>query len=242
MRQRIKRFQYIFQAVFIGIAYKCGAIALNKNGTVREVAEEASKFFCRNLPLPSRRHLDNSLRVRRIEAECIRDSVLAISGRLDPTPYGPSVLPYLSPDMEGRGKPDKSGPLDGNGRRSIYINVRRNFITSLFLAFDYPIPFSCIGKRTVSNVPAQALAMMNNPFILQQADLWGTKALAEQGLSTDQRIQSIYEDAFARPATQLELKQALDFIHVQPDGANNPQAWGDICHVLMNVKEFIYLN
>ena len=69
MRQRIKRFQYIFQTVFIGIAYKCGAIALNKNDTVREVAEEASKFFCRNLPLLSRRHLDNYLRIRRIEAE-----------------------------------------------------------------------------------------------------------------------------------------------------------------------------
>ena len=56
----------------------------------------------------------------------------------------PSVRPYISAYQEGRGKP-KTGPLDGDGRRSIYIQVRRNFMTPLFLAFDYPTPISAIG-------------------------------------------------------------------------------------------------
>ena len=97
--------------------------------------------------------------------------MLAVSGRLDRKQFGPSILPYLSPYQDGRGKPAVSGPLDGDGRRSIYINIRRNFLPLFFLAFDYPVPFTCIGRRATSNVPAQALAMMNNPFIQQQAEV-----------------------------------------------------------------------
>ncbi len=65
--------------------------------------------------------------VRRLEAETIRDAVLAVSGRLDPTMYGPGVMPHLTDFMVGRGRPKDSGPLDGGGRRSIYLAVRRNF-------------------------------------------------------------------------------------------------------------------
>ena len=61
--------------------------------------------------------------------------------------FGPSVPPHISAYQDGRGKP-KSGPLDGAGRRSIYIQVRRNFMTPLFVAFDYPTPISAIGART----------------------------------------------------------------------------------------------
>ena len=64
--------------------------------------------------------------VRRLEAEAIHDALLAVSGRLDKTLFGPSVPPYLTPFMVGRGRPTTSGPLDGNGRRGIYLGVRRN--------------------------------------------------------------------------------------------------------------------
>src|SRR5205814_378571 len=95
-------------------------------------------------PEHAKRDPENRLRhrasIRRLEAEAVRDSVLAVSGRLDKTLYGPSVLPYLTSHMEGRGKPG-TGPLDGDGRRSIYLNVRRNFLTPLLVAFDYPLSF-----------------------------------------------------------------------------------------------------
>jgi len=181
--------------------------------------------------------------VRRLEAEAIRDSLLAISGRLDKTMYGPSILPYLTPFMSGRGRPDHSGPLDGDGRRTIYLNVRRNFLSPMLLSFDYPIPATTIGRRNVSNVPAQALTMLNNPFVLQQAQLWAKKTLAEPNLTTEQRINNLYVTAFARPPQSDELEAAVQFLSEQQKQYSDPiKPWNDLCHVLINVKEFIFVN
>ncbi len=93
-------------------------------------------------------------RLRRLEGEAIRDSMLAVSGRLDDKMYGKSVPIHLTEFIDGRGK-GQSGPLDGDGRRSIYLAVKRNFLSPMLLAFDTPTPFSTMGRRTVSNVPAQ---------------------------------------------------------------------------------------
>jgi cytochrome c553 len=183
--------------------------------------------------------------LQRLEAECIRDALLAVSGQLHRTLYGPSVPPYLTPHMSGRGRPAQSGPLDGNGRRSIYLNVRRNFLTPLFLAFDYPIPFTTIGRRSVSNVPAQALALMNNPLITQQAERWARRTLARARQAPRERISDLYVMAFGRPPDEREMTEALDFLEEQGkhyNGPGDPQAWRDLCHVLFNVKEFIFIN
>jgi hypothetical protein len=183
--------------------------------------------------------------IRRLEAECIRDAMLAISGRLEPTLFGPSVMPHLTPHMAGRGRPGQSGPLDGAGRRSIYIGVRRNFLTPMFLAFDYPIPFTTIGRRSVSNVPAQALALMNNPFVVQQAEIWAKRVLAEPERTAGQRITGMYVSAFGRLPTETEVADALKFVDEQgkqQGKGNEAKAWADLGHVLMNVKEFIFVN
>jgi cytochrome c553 len=180
--------------------------------------------------------------LKRLEAEVIRDSILAASGRLDPKMEGPGVLPYLTEHQVGRGRPS-SGPLDGNGRRSVYLQVRRNFISPMFTAFDYPTPFTTIGRRTVSNVPAQALVMLNNPFVLQQAELWAARVLATQGTAED-RVRAMYATAFGRLPTKAELAAAVDFVtelskeHGKPD---HPKAWADFAHVLFNAKEFIFV-
>jgi hypothetical protein len=180
--------------------------------------------------------------VRRLEAEAIRDAMLAVSGRLDRTLEGPGVLPHLNANQEGRGKP-ASGPLDGNGRRSIYLAVRRNFLNPMFTAFDYPTPFTTIGRRTVSNVPAQALVMLNNPFVLQQTELWAKKTLAGSRTG-EERVSAMYEAAFGRAATKEELVAVLGFVAEQskeygmPD---HPKAWAELAHVLFNAKEFIFV-
>jgi hypothetical protein len=182
--------------------------------------------------------------VRRLEAEAVRDTILAVSGRLNRTLHGPSVLPYLTPYMEGRGRPSP-GPLDGDGRRSIYLNARRNFLTPLLLAFDYPVSFTPIGRRGVSTVPAQALALMNDPFVVQQARHWAERGLAEPGKNAEQRIEALYQTAFARPPSAAELRDALQFVERQAGRYGNdpddPRAWADLCHVLINVKEFIFI-
>ncbi len=168
--------------------------------------------------------------VRRLEAEPIRDAILTISGALDKTLYGPSVVPHISEYQNGRGKP-KSGPLDGAGRRSIYVEVRRNFLTPLFLAFDYPLPISTIGVRNRSTVPSQALMLMNNEFVLQQAARWADHLSATPEAD---RIPLMYRQAFGRPPQTAELQEATTFLK---DGGT----LAGLAHVLINSPEFIYV-
>jgi hypothetical protein len=183
--------------------------------------------------------------VRRLEAEAVRDAILAVSGRLNPAMHGPSVLPYLTAHMEGRGRP-VAGPLDGEGRRSIYINARRNFLTPMLLSFDYPSSFSTIGFRGVSTVPAQALTLMNDPFVVQQAGRWAERILAGPGKDDAQRIDALYQTAFARPPGPAERYDVLLFLQHQAGrygcGTDDPRVWADLCHVLINVKEFIFID
>ncbi len=185
------------------------------------------------------------MRVRRLEGEAIRDAMLAVSGRLEEKLYGPSVPVHLTPFLDGRGKP-ASGPLDGDGRRSLYLAVRRNFLSPFLLTFDTPIPFSTVGRRSVSNVPAQALILLNDPFVHQQAEVWAHSVLAQPG-STDERIAKMYTSAFAREPTASELEACRAFLEQQSrlhqaSGTEDVRPWKDLAHTLFNVKEFIYLN
>ena len=185
--------------------------------------------------------------IRRLEAEAIRDELLAVSGRLDGTMYGPSVPVHLTAFLQGRGRPG-DGPLDGNGRRSIYLAIRRNFPSPMLQAFDLPTPFSTMGARNVSNVPAQALILMNDPLVVQQAELWARRVLAEPSQTAEQRIAAMYEAAYARAASSDEVAAALAFLESQAKeyglaaASSDVRVWTDLAHVLVNAKEFIFLN
>jgi cytochrome c553 len=184
------------------------------------------------------------MNVRRLEGEAIRDALLAVSGRLDARMYGPPVLVHLTEFQQGRGRPP-SGPLDGDGRRSVYLAVRRNFLSPLLLAFDTPIPFSTVGRRSVSNVPAQALILMNDPLVHQQAGQWARRVLAEAGTPRE-RVTGMYLRAFARPATAVELRRCLDFLDRQARVLGcrpvDEAAWADLAHAMVNTKEFLFLH
>ncbi|MCC6538175.1 MAG: DUF1553 domain-containing protein [Bryobacterales bacterium] len=173
--------------------------------------------------------------VRRLEGEAIRDAMLSISGRLMPDAFGPSVVPHISKYQDGRGKPTP-GPLDGGGRRSIYIQVRRNFLTPMFLAFDYPLPISTIGARGVSTVPSQALLMMNNELVAELASAWG-RNLMTSGLSPEPGIRLMYREAFARDPEPWEVQAAFGYLAQQ----GSASGWTDLAHVLFNTAEFIYV-
>jgi hypothetical protein len=163
--------------------------------------------------------------------------------------FGPSVPIYLTEFMEGRGRPTKSGPLDGEGRRTIYLEVRRNFLAPMMRTFDAPVPFSTIGRRTVSNVPAQSLILMNDPFVVEEASIWAGKMLKATKLSIEERLLNLYETAYARAPTAEECASAIAFIYDQgqrygltaDEAKSDLRVWTDLCHVAFNVKEFIYL-
>lgn len=173
--------------------------------------------------------------IRRLEAEAIRDQMLALSGQLDQRIGGPSIPPHLTPFMEGRGRPGASGPLNGDGRRSLYIGVRRNFLSPFFLAFDFPTPFTTMGRRSSSNVPAQALTLMNNPFVVDQAAQWASRSAA-----SPDRLSALYGEAYGRPPTAEEAQMVKDFL-ASYQGNEQSRAWADLCHVLWNAKEFVFI-
>jgi len=181
---------------------------------------------------------------KRLEGEAIRDAILALSGRLDPTPFGPPVPIHLTAFMDGRGRPGKSGPLDGDGRRSIYIAVRRNFLSPFMLTFDTPVPFSTMGRRNVSNVPAQSLILMNDPFVAEQANKWAQRIL-HQSSPAEVNVIAMYESAFARRPTETEFQIAMQFLGASPlDSAQSEdhlERWSHFAHALLNTKEFIFL-
>lgn len=182
--------------------------------------------------------------LRRLDAESLRDTILAVSGRLNPQLGGPSVPVRLTPFMDGRGRPEVSGPLDGEGRRSLYLEVRRNFLSPMMLAFDMPVPASPVGHRTVSNVPAQALILMNDPFVAEQARFWAARLLRSHPDSTSQRLEQLYLEALARRPLPQESAAAEQFLTAQlaRPGTNPQQAWTDLCHALFNLKEFLFVD
>ncbi len=183
--------------------------------------------------------------VRRLEAESIHDALLVVSGRFDPKLCGPPVPVHLTEFIVGRGRPDKSGPLDGGGRRSIYTATLRNFLPTMMLAFDFPTPFSTVGRRNVTNVPAQSLVMMNDPFVREQASVWAARLLRETPNATaDARITWIFETACTRPPTadetQLSLASVDELRQLHP-GEPESAVWSEFCHALLNANDFIYL-
>jgi hypothetical protein len=177
--------------------------------------------------------------LRRLEAESIRDTLLAVSGRLDRGFYGPSIATHLTPFMEGRGRPGSSGPLDGAGRRSIYQNLRRNFLPPFLLAFDLPTPSSTMGRRNISNVPTQALALLDDPLVIEQAAVWADR-ICKEIASADKRIDRMYLEAFGRFPDASERAGAHAFID-HDASLEQRQCWVDFAHVLFNTKELIYI-
>ena len=179
-------------------------------------------------------------RVRRLTAEEMRDSLLAISGRIDLKEGGPSVPIHLTEFMTGRGRPGQSGPLDGANRRSVYLAVRRNFANPMLAAFDRPIPTTTVGSRNRSNVPAQALILMNDPLVHEVAGTWAKSILSDELLGDDAaRLRRMSLQAFGRVPTPEEFKVMLAFL--QSNGNDRMEAWTDVAHAMFNAKSFLYL-
>ncbi|MFO1092828.1 MAG: PSD1 and planctomycete cytochrome C domain-containing protein [Planctomycetaceae bacterium] len=224
--------KHIHQLILLSAAYRMDSSA--SGGDQSADAADPLNILLHRMPL------------KRLEGEIVRDELLALSGRLDDRLYGRSVPLHLTSFLEGRGRPQESGPLDGAGRRSVYLAVRRNFPEPLLQAFDFPNPHTAIGRRSVSNVPAQALALMNNPFVIQQARAWAEHELHDASrASRRERIERLYQSAFSRPPSEPELEQGEAFLAQQTQeyrfGPDDPRVWADYCHVLVNVKEFVFV-
>ena len=120
----------------------------------------------------------------------------------------------------------------------------------MLTAFDSPPPLNTAGRRSVSNVPAQALILMNDPFVAGEAQRWAKRILSRNELDPAGRVRRMYLEAYGRPPTEAETTIALRFLErhgealgVPPERrATDEQVWAGLAHVLINVKEFIFLN
>jgi hypothetical protein len=189
--------------------------------------------------------------VRRLSGESIRDAIFLISGRFDATSFGPSVPTHHTAFMQGRGK-RASGPLDGDGRRSVYLSVNRNFLNPFFLTFDTPSPFGPQGRRSRSNVPAQALTMMNDPVVVVEAKRWAETVMDGQYLSDEAKIDRMFVQATGTPPSASQRDGMLRFLRDQsrsyPAGSDSiasdsiaTEAWIDLAHAMLNLKAFTFL-
>ncbi len=183
--------------------------------------------------------------VRRLEAEAIRDSILAVSGQLNPTMYGPGINVYFVNKTEGGGP---KGPLDGDRRRSIYQRIRRNAANPFLEVFDAPRPSTTRGRRDVTNVPAQSLTMLNDAFVIDQSAKWAA-LLNTDGATSEQRVRRMFEVAFSREPDAGELQASLDYLTelaaehgiAVADVSGSVAVWQDFAQSLFCLKEFIYV-
>lgn len=172
-----------------------------------------------------------------LKAEAIRDGILMVSGRLDRQQGGVAVPIHLTDFLAGRGRPGTSGPVDGEGRRTIYLSVRRNFLDPFLTVFDFPIPATTVGKRDRSNVPAQALALMNSAFVQEQAQFWGARLHeASKTEGVDPSLILAWKAALGRPPSEQELAAVRLFVV-----EGQQQDWVDLAHVLFQSKEFRFV-
>ncbi|MAT16858.1 MAG: hypothetical protein CMJ46_16485 [Planctomyces sp.] len=179
---------------------------------------------------------------RRLEAEAIRDSMLLISGRLDPALFGPAINPYRT--AEDTQKRLFSGPLDGHGRRSIYLEMSIMEPPKFLVGFNLPDLKIPTGKRDVTNVPGQALILLNDPFVNAMAETWATSLQSDQAETVEERIHSMFLQAYGRVPTGDDLNRwsaaARSFSKNPGEIMTDTAAWTEIGHALFNTKEFLY--
>jgi hypothetical protein len=119
----------------------------------------------------------------------------------------------------------------------------------MMLTFDKPIPFSTFGKRNTTNVPAQSLTLLNDPFIHEHAYHWAENILRLGNKSIEDRITMAYMAAFSRQPSSEEVDQGIEFLrlHAADLGStldllkDDSDLWKEYCHSILNLKEFIHL-
>jgi hypothetical protein len=175
-------------------------------------------------------------RAHRLDAEIIRDSILTVSGGINRTLGGPPVFPALPKELltsvsHGTWKAEEDGPAVW--RRSLYVYRRRGLVFPMFQVFDLPEQNVTAGARNVSTVPTQALTLLNDRFVLRQAQLLADRVRREAGDDPARQIDLLYRIALTRPPTHTEVAVAL--------AALKTQSLVDLSDVLINLNEFVYV-
>ena len=185
--------------------------------------------------------------LRRLEAEAIRDTMLAVSGNLSRDFGGRSIHPHRVQERKDRRL--FTGPLDGRGRRSLYTKMTLTEEPPFLTVFNLPEPKQTRGRRDVTSVPAQALALLNDPFVNQQAVVWAERLLVDGCDTVAARIDGMFLAALGRRPASAEkqrfemLVNRLSELHQvrAAELLSSVAVWRDVAHAMFNLKEFIYI-
>ncbi len=227
---------------------------------------QASRNRDRALQVDAQNQLYWRMPIRRLEAEVLRDSLLAVCGRLDLEMGGPAV-PVMA-DRAGRfvigkenlnaGRP--GAVIDMHGaqfRRSVFIQVRRSRPLGVMDPFDLPIPSPNCTQRASSTVAPQSLMLMNSDFVTEVARRFADRIQSEAGKEMTEQIRLAWLAAFARQPTARELADATKYVAEQQEvfAASPPaktakqtsagsrhEALSSLCHALLSSNEFLYVD
>ena len=190
---------------------------------------------------------DNTLlwrfRRRRLEAEAVRDSVLAVSGRLNPEQFGLPIFPPLPDGIEQRVKYTDSKwdtQYGEQGRkRSIYIYQQRTLTMPLMQVFDSLVCDESRPRRRTSVTPLQALAMYNGEFVNEEATHFASRVYQQAGEDPERQIEHAFSLALSRKPTNAETVKMLEFLRTYKPPE---QALVGLCRILYNSNEFVYID
>ncbi len=185
--------------------------------------------------------------MRRLDAEEIRDSLLAVNGTLDLTMGGPGFYPIIPRAyLQGQSRPGDGwgrSSAQQRARRSVYIHIKRSLTTPILDSFDVAEPDVSCPVRFATTQPTQALNLLNSEFLNRQASLLAERIDLESGAALDAQVARALQLVTGRTPEDLEIRRGVELIEgLQDDGLDRPTARKYFCLVVLNLNEFLYLD
>jgi hypothetical protein len=180
----------------------------------------------------------HAFRRRRLEAEAIRDAMLAVSGSLDRSPAGPHPFPAMPTWDYTQHKPFIA--VYDNHQRSVYLMTQRIRRHPFFGIFDGAETNMSTPFRITSTTPLQALYLLNDPFVHEQAKAFAARLRAERKDDAG-RVERAFALALGRAATTDERAAALDYVSKTRTGLGEDEAWESFARIVFRLNEFVYV-
>ncbi|HWN93390.1 MAG TPA: PSD1 and planctomycete cytochrome C domain-containing protein, partial [Methylomirabilota bacterium] len=229
--------KHMHKLIMMSRAYRMSSRADNRRALT---ADEANTLLWRQ-------------NLRRVEAEVVRDTMLAVSGTLNPKRGGPSVFPTLPKEVHGTqdssGKGWADSPAGEQNRRSVYLVVKRALKVPLLECLDFANSASPVGVRPNTTTAPQALMLLNDAFVQTQAAALAARVTREGGERNENQIARAFQLVLQRAPTKAESKASLSLLADQrkraiAEGAREPGsvALTSFCRGLLNVNEMIYVD
>jgi hypothetical protein len=182
---------------------------------------------------------------RRLEAEAIRDSMLAVNGSLNRQRGGPGVFPDMPKEaLEGNSDPDtvwRASPEREADRRTVYVFVKRSLLVPLVEVLDVCDTTRPTARRSVTTVAPQALTLYNGAFVNRMARNLADRLAREVGGDSAKQIERAYRLLLCRPPSDAERSELERYLQrLEAGGASALRARQQVCRVLLNLNEFVY--